>query len=87
MFYLLLKEGSHNQTPTLTPESDATPEICLIKEGKDIEEKVSNLPVEVEEDEEDEDEMTSDYVKVPCSLINKNNIYLFARTDREKEMW
>ncbi|XP_073976982.1 testis-expressed protein 2 isoform X3 [Rhodnius prolixus] len=80
-------EGSHNQTPTLTPESDATPEICLIKEGKDIEEKVSNLPVEVEEDEEDEDEMTSDYVKVPCSLINKNNIYLFARTDREKEMW
>ncbi|XP_014275137.1 testis-expressed protein 2 [Halyomorpha halys] len=39
-------------------------------------------------DEEDDDNgLSSDYVKVPTSLINKNNIYLFARTDREKDIW
>lgn len=39
------------------------------------------------DDEDDDNGLSSDYVKVPTSLINKNNIYLFARTDREKDIW
>lgn len=40
-----------------------------------------------EDDEEEDEGLSADYVKVPTSIINKSNIYLFARTDREKDIW
>lgn len=39
------------------------------------------------DEEDDDDGLSGDYVKIPTSVINKNNIYLFARTDREKDIW
>ncbi|XP_014242745.1 testis-expressed protein 2 isoform X2 [Cimex lectularius] len=49
----------------------------------------SNTPYQGESNEEEEfdDDDFKDYVQVSPSLVNKNNIYLFTRTDREKDLW
>ncbi|KAL1117285.1 hypothetical protein AAG570_004611 [Ranatra chinensis] len=37
--------------------------------------------------DDDIDDMVDDYVKIPTSLVNRSHLYLFARSDREKEIW
>lgn len=86
----LVSFKGHSAKKVNGPENDQ--DDCSIS-GIELEKKKEDMTDDEGEvvfysDEEDEDDgLSNDYVKIPTSIINKNNIYLFARSDREKDQW
>uniref|UniRef100_A0A1B6CIT3 SMP-LTD domain-containing protein n=2 Tax=Clastoptera arizonana TaxID=38151 RepID=A0A1B6CIT3_9HEMI len=82
-----VEESDECEKPTQISEEDALS--CLVTDSDYIDSKLleTSFYVEAKEEEENNDDSDEEFVKVPMIELVDNRLYLFARTDHEKEIW